>query len=459
MENITILDTAATGQSIAKDNDLVIFIEGGVPGDVVDVQVTKKKSKYREAKVIRIVTPSPDRVTPECQHFGTCGGCKWQDLDYSRQLYYKQKQVTDNLTRIGKIALPELAPIMASKNVYYYRNKLEFSFSNKKWLTHEEISSGKDIGDRNALGFHIPKMFNKILDVKHCYLQPDPSNAIRITTKDYALQNGLTFFDPTEQTGFLRNMIVRTSSTGEVMVIVIFHNDDKAAREGLLEHLAGQFPQVTSLMYVINPKRNDTINDLDVHTYKGRDFIFEEMEGLKFKVGPKSFYQTNSDQAYALYKVTREFAGLTGNEVVYDLYTGTGTIALFVAHQAKKVVGVEYVEAAIQDAKVNAELNNIGHTTFYAGDMKDVLTHDFVMQNGKPDVIITDPPRAGMHEDVVKRISEIEAKRVVYVSCNPATQARDLALLDHKYKVTRVQPVDMFPHTHHVENVVLLELR
>jgi 23S rRNA (uracil1939-C5)-methyltransferase len=459
MENITITDAASTGQSIAKVNELVIFVEGGVPGDIVDIQVTKKKSKYREGKVVRLVEPSPKRVKPECQHFGVCGGCKWQDLAYKEQLFYKHKQVFDNLTRIGKIELPEFYPILPSENIYYYRNKLEFSFSNKKWLTLDEINSGIEIEDRNALGFHIPKMFNKILDIQHCHLQPEPSNAIRLTTRNYALRHGLGFFDPMEQTGFLRNMIIRTSSTGEVMVIIIFLTDDKAKREGLMDHLAENFPQITSLMYVINPKRNDTINDLEVHTYKGRDFILEQMEGLKFKIGPQSFYQTNSGQAYALYKIARDFAGLTGNETVYDLYTGTGTIALFVAHQAKKVVGIEYVDAAIEDAKVNAELNGIDKTVFYAGDMKDVLTHDFVEKNGKPDVIITDPPRAGMHEDVVKRISEIEPQRIVYVSCNPATQARDLALLDEKYKVTKVQPVDMFPHTHHVENVVLLERR
>jgi 23S rRNA (uracil1939-C5)-methyltransferase len=460
MENITIIDTASSGQSIAKVEDLVIFIEGGVPGDVADIQVTKKKSKYREARVIRIVQPSPARVKPECIHFGVCGGCKWQDLDYREQLKYKQKQVYDSLHRIGKIELPEFFPILASANVYYYRNKLEFSFSNRKWLTPEEIGSGHDFeGDRNALGFHIPKMFNKILDIHHCHLQPDPSNSIRLLTKEYALLHGLTFFDPVEQKGFLRNMIVRTSTTGEVMVIVIFHSDDKAAREGLLDHLAARVPLITSLMYVINPKRNDTINDLEVHTYKGNGFIYEQMEGLRFKIGPKSFYQTNSEQANNLYKVTRDFAGLTGNETVYDLYTGTGTIALFVARGAKKVVGIEYVADAIEDAKANAALNNIGHTVFYAGDMKDVLTHEFVNANGNPDVIITDPPRAGMHEDVVQRISEIGPQKIVYVSCNPATQARDLSLLDHKYKVTKVQPVDMFPHTHHVENVVLLEKR
>lgn len=459
MENITIIDTASTGQSIAKVNDLVIFIEGGVPGDVVDLQVTRKKSRYREAKVIKIIQPSDKRVTPECQHFGVCGGCKWQDLDYTAQLFYKQKQVHDNLTRIGKIELPEFTPILPSQRVYYYRNKLEYSFSNKKWLTPEEISSGEDIEDRNALGFHIPRMFNKILDIKHCHLQPEPSNSIRLAVKHYALENGFTFFDPNEQHGDLRNMIIRTSSTGEVMVIIVFHTDEKEKRESLLAHLLEKFPAITSLMYVINPKRNDTIGDLEVHSYNGRDFIYEQMEGLRFKIGPKSFYQTNSDQAHALYKVTREFAGLTGNETVYDLYTGTGTIALFVAHQAKRVIGVEYVEAAIEDARNNSELNGISNTAFYAGDMKDVLNDDFVRENGKPDVIITDPPRAGMHEDVVKKIAEIEPKRIVYVSCNPATQARDLATLDDKYKVTRGQAVDMFPHTHHVENVVLLERR
>lgn len=459
MENVSIIDTAASGQSIAKVNDLVVFIEGGVPGDVVDLQVTRKKSKYREGKVLRIIEPSPDRVKPECIHFGVCGGCKWQDLDYKAQLRYKQKQVFDNLTRIGKISLPEFMPILPSEKVYYYRNKLEFSFSNKMWLTHDEIKSGIEIENRNALGFHIPKAFSKILDIKHCHLQPDPSNSVRLLTKEYALLHGLTFFDPVEQHGFLRNMIVRTSTTGEVMVIVVFHTDDKAAREGLLDHLAERVPTISSLLYVINPKRNDTINDLEVHTYKGNDFIFEQMEGLRFKIGPKSFYQTNSEQAYALYKVTRDFAGLTGNEVVYDLYTGTGTIALFVSHQAKKVVGVEYVEDAIADAKVNAELNGIGNAVFYAGDMKDVLTDDFVEKNGKPDVIITDPPRAGMHEDVVKKIFAIGPEKIVYVSCNPATQARDLAMLDERYQVAKVQPVDMFPHTHHVENVVLLVRR
>lgn len=459
MESITIIDTASTGQSIAKVDDLVIFIEGGVPGDVVDLQVTRKKSRYREAKVIRIVKPSKKRVTPECQHFGVCGGCKWQDLDYSAQLFYKQKQVHDNLARIGRIELPEFAPILPSQRVYYYRNKLEYSFSNRKWLTPGEISSNEEIADRNALGFHIPKMFNKILDIKHCHLQPEPSNSIRLAIRQYALANGFTFFDPVEQHGDLRSLIIRTSSTGEVMVIVVFHTDNKEKRDELLGHIIEKFPGITSLMYVINPKRNDTIGDLEVHGFNKRDFIYEQMEGLKFKIGPKSFYQTNSDQAYELYKVTREFAGLSGDEVVYDLYTGTGTIALFVAHQAKKVVGVEYVEAAIEDAKNNAKLNGINNTAFYAGDMKDVLNDDFVRANGKPDVIITDPPRAGMHEDVVKKIAEIEPGRIVYVSCNPATQARDLAMLDEKYKVTRVQPVDMFPHTHHVENVVLLERR
>ena len=459
MEGITIIDTAATGQSIAKVEDLVIFIEGGVPGDVVDLQVTKKKSRYREAKVIRVVTPSDKRVTPECQHFGVCGGCKWQDLDYSAQLFYKQKQVYDNLSRIGKIELPEITPILPSGRVYYYRNKLEYSFSNKKWLTPEEIGSGAEITDRNALGFHIPKMFSKILDIKHCHLQQEPSNMIRLAVRQYAAENGFTFFDTMEQHGDLRSLIIRTSSTGEVMVIVVFHADDKDKRAKLLDFLLERFPEITSLMYVINPKKNDTISDLDAHGYNGRDFIYEQMEGLKFKIGPKSFYQTNSDQAYVLYKITREFAGLGGNEIVYDLYTGTGTIALFISHQAKKVVGIEYVEPAIADAKNNAALNGISNASFYAGDIKDVLNDEFVREHGKPDVIITDPPRVGMHEDVVKKIFDIGPARIVYVSCNPATQARDLAILDPKYKATRVQPVDMFPHTHHVENVVLLELR
>lgn len=459
VENIAVIDASSDGQAVAKTEDYVMFIKGAVPGDVVDVQITRKKSKYREAKTIAVKQRSDKRVDEVCSHFGVCGGCKWQNMSYEWQLYYKQKQVTDALTRLAKIELPEIKKILPSEKTYHYRNKLEYTFSNKKWLTVEEIETNQTIDNRNALGFHIPGLFDKVLDIDTCHLQEEPSNSIRLAVKEFALKNGLTFFDLREQIGLLRNIIIRSTSTGEWMVIISFYYDDKENIAALLEHLSAQFPQITSLQYVINSKKNDTIGDLDIKVYKGNDSIYENMEGLKFKIGPKSFYQTNSEQAYNLYKVTRDFAALTGNEIVYDLYTGTGTIANFVAHQAKKVVGVEYVPAAIEDAKINSQLNEIENTSFYAGDMKDVLNDAFVQANGKPDVIITDPPRAGMHDDVTKKILEIEPQRIVYVSCNPATQARDLQLLDQKYKVTKVQPVDMFPQTHHVENVVLLEKR
>ncbi|MEI6488466.1 MAG: 23S rRNA (uracil(1939)-C(5))-methyltransferase RlmD [Bacteroidota bacterium] len=466
LENITVIDASSDGQAVGRMDEVVIFIKDAVPGDVVDVQVTRKKNKFREGKAIKIHTYSNKRTEPVCSHFGTCGGCKWQNMDYEFQLFYKQKQVSDALTRIAKIELPEIKPIIPSEKTYKYRNKLEFTFSNKKWLTLEQVNDksiafgeGKDEVTRNALGFHIPGMFDKILDIDTCHLQEEPSNAIRNELKKYALENQLSFFDLREQVGFLRNIIIRSTSTGEWMLIVSFHYEDKPAIEKLLNHLSEKFPQITSLNFVINSKKNDTISDLDIKVFKGNDSIYETMEGLKFKIGPKSFYQTNSEQAYQLYKVTRDFAGITASDIVYDLYTGTGTIANFVAHQAKKVVGVEYVPAAIEDAKINSELNSITNTSFYAGDLKDILNNDFVNENGKPDIIITDPPRAGMHEDVTKKILEIEPKRIVYVSCNPSTQARDLQLLDAKYKVINVQPVDMFPQTHHVENVVLLELR
>ncbi|MBN8696097.1 MAG: 23S rRNA (uracil(1939)-C(5))-methyltransferase RlmD [Bacteroidetes bacterium] len=459
VENIAVIDASSDGQAVAKTEDYVMFIKGAVPGDVVDVQITRKKSKYREAKTIAVKQRSDKRVDEVCSHFGVCGGCKWQNMSYEWQLYYKQKQVTDALTRLAKIELPEIQKILPSEKTYHYRNKLEYTFSNKKWLTVEEIETNQTIDNRNALGFHIPGLFDKVLDIDTCYLQEEPSNSIRLAVKEFALKNGLRFFDLREQIGLLRNIIIRSTSTGEWMVIISFYYDDKENIAALLEHLSAQFPQITSLQYVINSKKNDTIGDLDIRVYKGNDSIYENMEGLKFKIGPKSFYQTNSEQAYNLYKVTRDFVALTGNEIVYDLYTGTGTIANFVAHQAKKVVGVEYVPAAIEDAKINAQLNGIENTSFYAGDMKDVLNDAFVQANGKPDVIITDPPRAGMHDDVTKKILEIEPQKIVYVSCNPATQARDLQLLDQKYKVTKVQPVDMFPQTHHVENVVLLEKR
>ncbi|MDQ3048074.1 MAG: 23S rRNA (uracil(1939)-C(5))-methyltransferase RlmD [Bacteroidota bacterium] len=459
IENLSVIDASSDGQSVARTDEYVVFIKNAVPGDIVDVQVTRKKSKYREGKAIVFHQFSDKRTEPVCKHFGVCGGCKWQNMSYQWQLFYKQKQVSDALTRLAKIELPEIQKIIPSAKTYYYRNKLEFTFSNKKWLTTEEIESEKDYGNRDALGFHIPGMFDKILDIDECHLQEEPSNAIRNEVRKYALEHKLPFFDLREQIGLLRNIIIRSTSTGEWMVIVAFHYEEKDAIKNLLDHLGNVFPQITSLQYVINPKRNDTIGDLEIKLYKGNDAIVEQMEGLKFKISPKSFYQTNSEQAYELYKVTRDLAAIQSHEVVYDLYTGTGTIANFVAHQAKKVVGIEYVPAAIEDAKINSSINNIPNTLFYAGDMKDVLNNDFINQNGKPDVIITDPPRAGMHEDVVKKMLEIEPERIVYVSCNPATQARDLQLLDVKYKVTRVQPVDMFPQTHHVENVVLLEKR
>lgn len=466
LENITITDAGSEGQAVAKVNDLVIFVSGAVPGDIVDVELTHKKKNYAEAKVLRLIHASDKRAKAACEHSGVCGGCKWQNMEYTWQLHYKQKHAYDCLQRIAKMPLPELTPILPSATSFYYRNKLEYTFSNKKWLTLEEIQNKSIVfgeeenqESRNALGFHIPKMFDKILDIQHCHLQGDPSNAIRLFIKKYALQHQLSFFDIRNQEGFLRNLIIRNASSGELMVILSVFYEDKEAREALLNALANEFPAITSLMYVINSKRNDTISDLDISCFKGKDHIMEQMEDLKFKVGPKSFYQTNSEQAYQLYKITRAYAGLTGNEVVYDLYTGTGTIANFVARQAKKVVGVEYVEAAIDDAKINSSINDIHNTSFYAGDMKDVLNDEFILTNGKPDVVITDPPRAGMHEDVVKKLAELSPGRIVYVSCNPATQARDLALLADKYNITKVQPVDMFPHTHHVENVVLLSLK
>lgn len=462
MEKVTITDVAAEGKAVAKVNELVVFVPYVVPGDVVDLQVKRKKNHYAEAVAVKFYEKSPLRVEPFCSHFGVCGGCKWQCLSYEEQLKYKQKQVFDNLTRIGKVELPEFRPILGSEKTRFYRNKLEFTFSNKRWLTEEEVKQDVKYDQMNAVGFHIPGAFDKVLAIDKCWLQDDISNQIRNAVRDYAYAHNFPFFDLRSQEGLLRNIMIRTSSTGELMVVLqckVTGNDDRRKMEEILQFMADQFPQITSLMYVINNKCNDTIGDLDVEVFKGNDHIFEEMEGLRFKVGPKSFYQTNSEQAYNLYKVAREFAGLTGNELVYDLYTGTGTIANFVARQARKVVGIEYVPEAIEDAKVNSALNGIDNTLFYAGDMKDILTNDFIAEHGRPDVIITDPPRAGMHNDVIDVILAAEPKRIVYVSCNPATQARDLQLLDGKYKVTAVQPVDMFPHTHHVENVVRLDRR
>ena len=456
IQNIDVIDAGSDGQAVGKWNDYVVFIKNAVPGDVVDVQITRKKRRYAEAKVIEYVKLSDKRTKPECEHFGICGGCKWQNMNYENQLYYKQKQVADALQRIGKIPLPEIMPIIPSQRKYYYRNKLEYTFSNKMWLTEEQIESKAEFSNRNALGFHIPGMFDKVLDINNCYLQEEPSNSIRLEIKKYALEKGVTFFDLKNQTGLLRTLLIRTASTGEVMVVPVFYENNMEAIEDILNHLNKTFPQITSLMYVINSKRNDTISDQNVILYKGNPFLMEEMEGLKFKVGPKSFYQTNSQQAHELYKVAREFADFKGNETVYDLYTGTGTIANFVAGKAGKVVGIEYIEPAIADAKENSLLNNIRNTVFYSGDIKDVLNADFINANGKPSIIITDPPRVGMHEDVTLKIKKIAPEKIVYVSCNPSTQARDILLLSENYVVSKIQPVDMFPQTHHVENVVLL---
>ena len=460
LEKVTITDVAAEGKAIARVNEMVVFVPFVAPGDVVDIQLTRKKHSYAEGKAVHFHEYAEKRAVPFCEHFGVCGGCKWQHLPYEEQLKYKQKQVVDNLTRIGKVPLGEVLPILGSARTQFYRNKLEFTFSNKKWLTEEQVQSGETFDDMNAVGFHIPGMFDKVLDIRKCWLQDDVSNRIRQCIREYCLSHeGYPFFDLRNQEGFIRTLMIRTASTGDLMVVVVFYHEDRERREALLQHVAEQFPEITSLLYAINGKCNDTITDQEVCLFRGKDHIIEEMEGLKFKVGPKSFYQTNSEQAYTLYKVAREFAGLTGDELVYDLYTGTGTIANFVSRRARKVVGIEYVPEAIEDAKVNSALNGIDNTVFFAGDMKDILTGDFIREHGRPDVIITDPPRAGMHDDVINVILQAEAQRIVYVSCNPATQARDLGLLHAKYDVKKVQPVDMFPHTHHVENVVLLELR
>jgi len=456
-ENVTVLDAGAKGKTVGKAPDgRVIFLTNTVPGDVVDVQTTKKRKAYFEGVAIKFHTLSDKRTTPVCQHFGVCGGCKWQDMGYEHQLFYKQKEVENNLIRIGHLELPEITPIKGAEERYFYRNKMEFSFSDSRWLTLDEIQSDTRITDKNALGFHIPGMWDKILDIKKCHLQEDPSNAIRLETKKFATANGITFFNPRNQFGMLRTLMIRTSSTGEIMVLVQFFENDEDKRLLLLEHLKTTFPEITALLYVINPKQNDTIYDQEVHCFAGRDHIFEEMEGLKFKINAKSFYQTNSEQAYELYKITRDFADLKGDELVYDLYTGTGTIAQFIAKSAKKVVGIESVPEAILDAKANAKNNNIDNVAFYVGDMKNVFNEAFIQENGTPDVVVTDPPRDGMHKDVVAQILKIAPKKVVYVSCNSATQARDLALMKEQYDIIKVQAIDMFPQTHHVENVVQL---
>jgi len=462
LEGITITGVAAEGKAIARVDNLVVFVPYVVPGDVVDLQIKRKKHSYAEAEAVKVHQYSDKRAIPFCQHYGVCGGCQWQVLDYSEQLKYKQQQVVDNLSRIGKVVLPEISPILGSEQTQGYRNKLEYTFSNKRWLTREEVAQNVVYDQMNAVGFHIPGAFDKVLAIEKCWLQDDVSNHIRNAIRDYAYEHQYTFINLRTHEGMLRNLIIRTSTTGELMVILVAQiktGEEMRLFETLLQYVADSFSEITSLLYIINNKVNDSIGDLEVHTFKGEDHIFEEMEGLRFKVGPKSFYQTNSRQAYNLYKVARQFAGLTGNELVYDLYTGTGTIANFVSRQAHRVIGIEYVPEAIEDARINSEINGIDNTLFFAGDMKDILTEDFIREHGRPDVIITDPPRAGMHPDVVNVILQSAPKRIVYVSCNPATQARDLQLLDSKYSVKAVQPVDMFPHTYHVENVVLLEIR
>ncbi len=457
-EHVAVLNAGAKGVSVAKAEDgKIIFIPNVVPGDVVDVQTFKKRKAYYEGKAIQFHKLSEHRVDPVCEHFGVCGGCKWQNMNYSQQLFYKNNEVYNNLKRIGKIALPEFEPILGSEKQFFYRNKMEFSFSDSRWLTENEIQNQDEITNKNALGFHIPKMWDKILDISKCHLQEDPSNAIRNEIKEFAVKNDISFFNARNHGGLLRTLMIRTASTGELMVLIQFYKDDKTKRELLLNFITDRFPEITSLLYVINGKANDTLYDQDIKLFRGRDYILESMEGLQFSINAKSFYQTNSDQAYELYKITRDFAGLTGEELVYDLYTGTGTIAQFVSKKARKVIGVEAVPEAIADAKENAKRNNITNCEFFVGDMKEVFNADFIEKHGKPDVIITDPPRDGMHAAVVEQIMRIAPEKVVYVSCNSATQARDLALMDSLYKVTRVRPVDMFPQTHHVENVVLLE--
>lgn len=456
IENAEIVDISSEGKSVAKVDGMVIFVDGGVPGDIADVMITRKKNNYAEGYIVTLKSPSPNRLESKCEHFGHCGGCKWQNMDYQTQLLFKQKTVADALTRIGKLDVSTMKPIVPNTDNYFYRNKLEFSFSDKKWLTNDEIKSGEPIDNRNALGFHIPKMFDKILDIKNCYLQPEPSNSIRNEIRHFANKNNLSFFNIRNKAGLLRTLMIRTSSNGELMVLIQFYENEPDNILLLLNHLKITFPQITSLQYVINQKGNDTLQDLEIITFSGRDYIFEEMEGLKFKISAKSFYQTNSQQAYELYKITRDLCELTGNEIVYDLYTGTGTIANFVARNTKKVIGVEYIEDAVIDARNNSELNEITNTQFYSGDMKDVLNTDFIAKHGKPDVIITDPPRAGMHEDVVSVILKAAPQKIVYVSCNASTQARDLSMMVNDYVIKEIRPVDMFPQTAHVENVVLL---
>jgi len=457
LEKVRITDIGSEGNAVARVDNMVVFVPMLVPGDVVDIRITRKRKKYMEGSVIRFHEYSPDRIKAPCIHFGICGGCKWQHLPYNLQLFHKGKQVRDNLERIGKTALPEIGPVTGSPDIYFYRNKLEFTFSDKRWLTREEVASDNEFAKEDAIGFHIPGLFDKVLDIRECHLQPEPSNLIRNAVREYAHKDRLTFFNLREQTGFLRNLVVRNTLSGDVMVIFVFFYEDEKRREGLMDFIDGKFPQITSMFYVINSKRNDSLADQQPILYRGADHLTEEMDGLKFRIGPKSFYQTNTRQAITLYRKAKEFAGLTGNEIVYDLYSGTGTIANFVSGMASKVIGIEYVEEAVRDAVMNSEINGIKNSIFFAGDIKAILNQEFITANGNPDVIITDPPRAGMHEDVVKSILSAAPGRVVYISCNPATQARDISLMAGQYRVAAVQPVDMFPHTHHVENIVLLE--
>lgn len=459
LPEIEITGVAAEGKSIARFNDMVIFIPFGAPGDIADIKIDRKKHSYAEGHIERLITPSPIRTQSRCEHFTVCGGCRWQHLPYEYQLKCKQQQVTDALTRIAKVELPEISPIIGSKETWHYRNKMEYTFSNKKWLTFDQLRSGEEFPDRDAAGFHIPGAFDKVLDINRCHLQDDFGNRLRNFIKDYGKTEGMSFYDLKSNSGFLRTLMIRIASTGEIMVLMAVGEDNQGTIQKLMSAINDRFPEITSLSYVINTKLNDTFADLDIVTFSGRPYIEERMDDLRFRIGPKSFYQTNSEQAHRLYEVARDFADLKGGELVYDLYTGTGTIANFVAKCCRKVIGIEYVEDAIKDARINSEVNGIENTLFFAGDMKDVLTDDFIDEHGRPEVMIVDPPRAGMHGDVVNVILNAEPERIVYVSCNPATQARDLALLDEKYKVVRVQPVDMFPHTHHVENVVKLQRR
>lgn len=459
IEKVRITDIVAEGKAIARIDNQVLFVPMLVPGDIVDIRVRKKRKKFLEGSVIRFHEYSPERIKPRCAHFGICGGCSWQHLPYNLQLYYKEKQVRDNLLRIGKVVIPEINPIIGSENIYLYRNKLEYTFSDRRWLTREEIASDNDFLNRDALGYHIPGQFDKVLDIKECHLQPEPSNAIRDAVRRFAHKRALQFFNIRQQTGFLRNLVIRNTSEGKIMVLVVFFLDEAERINSLMSFLDSEFPQIRSLMYIVNNKMNDSLTDQVPVIYKGDSFLIEEMEGLKFRIGPKSFYQTNTKQSVNLYRVTKDFAGLKGNEIVYDLYSGTGTIANFVAGSAAKVIGIEYLPEAVTDAIKNSEINKIKNTHFFAGDIRSVMNSQFLKLNGNPNVIITDPPRGGMHREVVSSIVASNPEKIVYISCNPATQARDISLMSEKYMVSKIQPVDMFPHTYHVENVVLLERR